>query len=556
MLFDIKTLAFKAVWRLILVITASYLAVACGEQEQTTLTETQAQTTTTESIEESTNQTDKTLIWARHGDVDSLDPHRTTTTLSWQVFDQIYDTLLAFDANGKLVPHLAKSWMPSEDGREVTFVLNEGITCHDGTPFDGQDVKFTADRAFNTGNASVTQASWGPITSVEVIDPLTVKFKFSKPFGAFIPFMADPFAGMICDSVSELGSAFGMSTAIGTGPWKLVSWNRGDQIVLERNADYKNYGRPVANSGAPYLGQLIIKQVPEANVRLATLQAQEIEVITEPSLDDIEAIKTNDDLELVVADKTGQNVFLQFTVSRPPFNDVRARQAIAYAIDPQSALDAAFDGLVKREHCTVARGVLGNDQEFCKGLGYDHNPERAKQLLAELGYGPNQPLEITMLTWSGGNQESLLRLFQKQLTQVGIKAEIEIMDLGAMNARIRQENENSSGKGMFNLVGWGWYDPDILYALWHSPGAYSGFQTPELDKLLEKTRTVVAPAQRLEAVQAVQKYLLKNAVMIPIYTPGWLSTYTIRADVEGFKIGPFNRPIFNDVKINDVKLGS
>ncbi len=504
----------------------------------------------TDSAAEGTPQEGGTLVWARYGDADSLDPHRTTTTLSWQVFDQIYDTLLAFDDNGDVVPNLAKEWTVSDDGLEATFVLNEGIACHDGTPFDANDVKYTAERATSDDNPSVTSGAWGPISSVDVVDPQTVKFTFSEPFGAFISFMADPFSSQICDSAEDLGDDFGVSAAVGTGPWQLVSWTKGDAIVLEKNEAYQNFGRPIENAGAPYLDQLVIRQIPESQTRLAGLQTGEIQVIAEPPLEELEAIEADDALTNYVAEKTGQNVFFEFTISRPPFDDIRARQAVAYAVDPDAAIDIVFGDVVKREKCTVARGVLGNDQNFCAEHGYEHNPDKAKELLGELGYGPDNPLKVTMMTWVGGNREKMVQVFQNQLQQVGIETDIETMDIGTMNARVKQENETDSGQSTFDMMGWAWYDPDILHQLWHSPGAYSGYQTPELDGLLNATRTTVDSDARLEAVQAAQQYLLENAVHVPLYTPGWLWVYTTRSEVDGFKIGPFNRPLFNDVRLS------
>ena len=116
-----------------------------------------------------------TLVWARYDDIDSLDPHRATSTLSMQVWDQIYETLLSFDEEGNVGPHIAKSWSVSEDGLEYTLALQSGVTCHDGTPFDGNDVKFTIDRAFDAEKPSLTKTAWGPVESVSVPDPLTVK---------------------------------------------------------------------------------------------------------------------------------------------------------------------------------------------------------------------------------------------------------------------------------------------------------------------------------------------------------------------------------------------
>jgi len=491
-----------------------------------------------------------TLVWARYGDADSLDPHRTTTTLSWQIFDQLYDTLLAFDASGEIVPNLAKEWQVSDNGQEITFVLNEGLTCHDGTAFDANDVKYTADRAMDDANPSVTKGAWGPIASVDVVDPQTVKFTFEQPFGAFLSFMADPFASMLCDSNQEAGDQFGVSTAIGTGPWKLVSWTKGDEIVLEKNADYVRYGRPVENPGAPYLDQLIVRQIPEAQARLAGLQTGEVQLIVNPPLDDLDSVRNDENLELHIAENTGQNFFFEFTISRPPFDDIRARQAVAHGVDVDAAIQTAFgDGLVQRERCPISRGVFGNDQEFCAQHGYDYDPEKARALLSEMGYGPDNPLEVILMTSTGDNREKMVQIFQSQLAEVGIKANLETMDIGSLNARVKQENEKDTGMSTFDLMDWAWFDPDILHQLWHSPGAYSGYQSPELDALLQKTRTTVDPEQRKEAVNEAMKYLLENAIHVPLYTPGSLWVYATRTEVQGYKIGPFNRPVFNDVKL-------
>lgn len=491
-----------------------------------------------------------TLIWARYGDADSLDPHRTTTTLSWQIFDQLYDTLLAFNRKGEIVPNLAKEWQISQDGKEITFVLNQGVTCHDGTPFDANDVKYTAERALDDTNPSVTKGAWGPIAAVEVVNSQTVKFEFKSPFGAFASFMADPFASMLCDSNKALGTQFGVSKAIGTGPWKLVSWTKGDEIVLQKHPNYVKFGRPVENPKAPYLDRLIVRQIPEAQARLAGLQTGEVQLVVNPPLDDLESVRSDPNLELHVAENTGQNFFFEFTISRPPFNDIRARQAIAHAIDVETAIQVAFgEGLVQREKCPISRGVFGNSQEFCDKYSYKYNPERAKQLLAEMGYGPDKPLEVILMTSTGDNREKMVQVFQSQLAQVGINAKIETMDIGTLNARVKQENQKKTGTSTFDMMDWAWFDPDILYQLWHSPGAYSGYQNKELDTLLQKTRTTVDPAQRKQAVDAAMEYLLKNAVHIPLYTPGSLWVYTTRREVEQFKIGPFNRPVFNDVKL-------
>ena len=489
------------------------------------------------------------IVWARYGDIDSLDPHKATSTLSLQVWRLVYDSLLATDASGAPVPHIAKSWDTNDAGTEYTFALQDGVMCHDGTALDANDVKYTVERALSDESPSLTKGSWGPITSVDVIDPLTVKFTLETPFVAMIPFLADGFSSIICDSNAD-AEGFGTDTAIGSGPWKLVSWTKGDRIVLEKNPGYTNFGRLAENPGAPYEDGLVISVVPEPQARLAALKTGEVHV-AEPPFDDVPALKASGDLSILVAENTGQNVFWEFATSRLPFSDKRARLAVGHATDPALAIDLIYGDLSITEACPVSRGVFGNDQDVCLQHRPGYDPEKAKALLAEMGYGPDNPLETTMVVWTGGNRQKLAEVFQAQLAEVNIEADIEIMDIGSMNARVRQENEKTEGKASMDMMTWSWYDPDILYALWHSPGAYRGYNTPELDKMLEATRTLTDPDERKAMVHEVFKHLLENGVHIPLYTPGWEWVFAVRPEVEGFQVAPFVYPIFADVKLGE-----
>jgi len=490
------------------------------------------------------------LVWALGADPDSLDPTKTTTWESAAIWNLIYDTLAYFDETGKVVPNLAKSWDVSADGTNYTFHLHDGIKCSDGTPLDATDVKYTMDRDLDPKGGSVMKAAFGPITSVDVIDPLTVKFTLSKPFAAFVGFQGWAMAEIICKSNKDLGDAFGSTKAIGSGPFMVTEWVKGDHLVLAPNPNYVNYGRPAENKGPPKIDQLIVRHMPEAQARLAALDTGEVGVAA-PPLEAGEAIKKSPKMKLVVAQNSGETIFFEFTTTRPPFNDERARKAVAYAIDPDAAIDLVFGDLVKRERCAVGPGVFGNDEDWCKTVGIEHDLDKAKALLAELGYGPNKPMEVTLMTWPDDYREKIAQVFQNQLAEVGINANLEIMDIGTLNARVKQENEMSKGKGSFNMMGWEWFDPDILYALWHSPGAYSGFQTKELDALLEKSRATLEPKERLDVVRQAQQYLLSKAVQVPLYSPGWAWLYAVRNEVKGFKVGAFNFPSFNDVTVGN-----
>ncbi len=488
------------------------------------------------------------IVWARDGDIDSLDPHRATSSLSRQLWYQIYDSLLDFDENGEVVPNLARDWEVSEDGTEITFMLQDGVVCHDGSAFDSKDVVWTAERAIGDENPSITKASWGPITKVEAIDDLTVRFTLEEPFGAFVPFMADQFTGMLCDSNAD-SDDFGTSTAVGTGPWKLNEWNKGSAIILDRNPDYQNFARPVDNDGPPLEDRLVVRAIPEGQTRVAGLSTGELHVIV-PPLQEVERLREEEDVEVFVAETTGQNMFLEFSVHRPPFDDERARKAVAHALNMDQALRIVFGDLVDREHCPVATGVFGHDSHLCQEHGHAHDPDRARDLLAELGYTADEPMEVILATWTGDNRSRLLQVFQHQLRQVGIDAEIEVMDIGTLNARVKQENNKAEGPGFVDLMGWTWFDPDVLYMLWHSPGAYEGYTDPALDELLEATRTTVDAEEREAMVHDVFEHLLDHAVHVPVYTPGWLWMYAVSEEAAGgFKLGPYDRVLFSNVEL-------
>ncbi len=353
------------------------------------------------------------IVWARYGDIDTLDPQRATSTLSLQVWSLIYDTLLATDANGRPVPNLAKSYAMSPDGRQYTFQLHAGVTCSDGSTLDANDVKYTVERALDPKSPSVTKAAWGPITRVDVLGPQTVRFDLATPFVALPSFLADSFSSIICKS--NAGHAgFGTTSAIGSGPWKFVSWTKGERIVLERNPAYRNFGKLAENKGPPYMQRLVITVVPEPEARLAALRTGAAD-IAEPPLEDVPALEKSKKLQIIVASNTGQDVFFEFAAHKPPFNDERARQAVAYATDPEAAIKLIYGNLSEREWCPIARGVFGNDEAFCEKHGYPYDPAKAKALLAEMGYGPQHPLEVTFIGWTGGERDKLMEIFQAQL---------------------------------------------------------------------------------------------------------------------------------------------
>lgn len=488
-----------------------------------------------------------TLTYARDGDADSLDPQKTTTTLSWQVQGQIYESLVAFDAEGNIVPNLAESWEVSDDGLEYTFILHDGVTFHDGTPVNAEAVKFTFDRFIAEETSNPSKASIGPLSGAEVVDDLTVKLTFESPFAPLLSFLTDPFAGIISPAAVEAaGDDFG-NQPVGSGPFKFVEWVKGDRIVLDRFDDYQAFHPMYQHEGPAYLDQVIFRTMPEEQARLAALETGEVNM-AEPPLEEVVRLQGDSNYTVNIAPNTGQLVFFEFAVHRAPFDNPLVRRAVGFGVDTAALVSIGLNDLVQTTQCTVGPGILGGDSATCGTAGFSYDPDQAKALLAEAGYGV-APLPVTLATWTGGNREDVAQLIQNQLNQVGFEVSLETMDIGSLNARVKAENNTAEGNGFFDMMGWAWFDPDILYALFHSPGWVDGFSSPELDAMLEEQREITDRDERLAKIDEIQQYILEQGAMVPLFSPGWNWILASPTSVQGLQFAPFNRALLYDVSI-------
>lgn len=366
-----------------------------------------------------------TLVYALNTDVQSLDPQIQNDTTSEQVVKMLYNTLLKFEDDGTVVGDLAESWSVSEDKLTWTFNLKQGVKFHNGKELTSADVKATFDRALNAeaGGLRTTEII-KMFTAVEAPDPYTVTITTDGPYGPMESLMCNMSLGIMdADYIEQYGLDLGTSVEgeNGTGPFKVVSWERDQEIVVERFDDY--FGTPAK------LKTVVYTVIPEAASRVIALETGEVDVIDKPTNEDLERLEADTENFTVLRKPTISQRLFRFGCNDPIISNTKVRQAIVYAIDRQAIIDALFTGSAYPSTAPLAPVTFGYSD-----LGeIEQDLELAKSLLAEAGYPDGFDTKI-ITTERYQNGIELAEIISQQLAEIGINAEIEVWEWSALSA--------------------------------------------------------------------------------------------------------------------------
>jgi peptide/nickel transport system substrate-binding protein len=413
---------------------------------------------------------------------------------------QIYDSLLNIDPTGKIVPGLATGMPERPSNLVYVFKLRNNVRFHNGKPFTADDVLWTFDRLLGKiPGLQSTQASRfvGIIASVEKVDPSTVRFTLKKPSPDFLVLMGgDKYMG-IMQKDSELADPkeYGQSIVVGTGPFKFKEWKKGSHLTLVRNDDY--WGPPAL------VDQVVYRAIPEASTRMVAMRAGEIDVLLAPTLKDVRQYQNDRNFKVLTADGGNMKLFI-FNTARAPFNDLRVRQAMAYAVNREEIVEAIYYGYASVAHDLLPPWNAAHDPSR---KYYPYDPERAKKLLAEAGYGPAKPLEFEIVTSDATEFVDLSTLIQAQLQRVGVRAKVLSVDKSAYTAKTFPQrgtvNPNFQAS-VYRLIfgfptsdyGWRSYHPKSALDLTGYNQA-GGAHNPAVPPLLEEAaETLDVQAQR------------------------------------------------------------
>ncbi len=444
----------------------------------------------------------------------SLSPHEEVTiSVAWLV-QPLYSNLVLYDPfrqledSAHLIGELAESWAWSDAGKRLTFKLRRGVRWHDGKPFSAADVKHTLNLARGVSELRLKlnprKVWWVNVRDVVTSGDYEVSVVLSRPQPALLAFLASSWAAIY---PAHVDPQVLRTRAVGTGPFRLKEYTPDERLVLEKNPDYFVKGRP-------YLDGITYAMIRVRAARMAALMAGQVDV-TFPN--DGSAGVREDVLAAVpsmvvyeVATGVSENVLVNRT--KPPFDNPKIALAVSLALDRPSLVQSVHRGagILGGANTPAPYGQWGlAADELARLPGYGDgagNKAQARKLLAEAGYGPGNPLRVTMGTRAVENYVDMAVWVMDQLRQVGIEATLEQTESATWIPKLMRRDYQIGS----NLTGVAVDDPDASFYEGYvcgSPRNYTGYCNPAVDELIERQSRELDRAKRLDLVREIDRHL-------------------------------------------------
>ena len=460
------------------------------------------------------NTSAQTLSVGVQGLPDSLDTG-VSSFASLNLALQTMDPLILRDDSGALEPGLAVSWQ-SPDPLTWVFKLRPGVKFHDGQPFSADDVKFTLDYILAPTSVYGSKGRISQITSIRVVDPLTVEIKTKAPFPTLLNGLSDiPIEPK--HYVEKVGRAGMVKAPMGTGPFKFARWVPADRYELTANAAYWR--------GAPKVERLILRQIPEASTRVASLIAGETQIIEEVPIDLVPQVEQSKGVSAASVEST-VGLILTFDTRKPPFDDVRVRQALNLAINKQLILDRMLRG-----KGTLLQGQMLTSNTFgfnskLKAIGFDL--AKAKALLAEAGKGRGFETSITTRSGKYLSDVDIANAVAGMLLDVGVKAGVNVVEQGVFS-----KMTTARDLGPIHMVGWYSLGDADFATVWFTDKSGRAFwKNDEYERLFLVARSTVDKAEREKAYSRMMEIM--HAEVPAIYLFGLPSIYGVSGRLKNF----------------------
>ena len=478
------------------------------------------------------------LVVGQIAEPQSLDPQVSTAANDFRITTNIFEGLVRFkDGTLEVEPALATDWTISDDGLTYTFTLREGVTFHDGTPFNAEAVKFTFDRMldenhpyYETGPFPLS-FNFADITETKVIDDTTVEFTLGQPFAPFLTNLATNTGGIVSPAaVAEFGDDFGRNP-VGTGPFQFEEWQSNTRVVASRNDAY--WGDPAG------METVVFRPITDANTRVAEMLSGGVDLMVEVPPDNVSMFA--DDPTFTVYDAVGPHVwYVMLNAKDGPFADKLVRQAANYAVNKETLVNDVLQGTAGVSAGPIPPAFNWAYNESVEPYPYD--PDMARQLLEESGV---EDLSVTFYVTEGGSGMldpiPMGTAIQADLEAVGFDVEIETYE---WNTFLAEVNPGLEGKADMAEMAWMTTDPDTLPFLtlrteaWPEAGGFNSsyYSNADVDALLDTARTATDQDTRADAYMEVQEIVHEDAPWI--FVANWKQNAVSTATVQGFELQP------------------
>lgn len=431
---------------------------------------------------------------------ETLDPHRATGALTFEILYNIYEGLIQVDEKGFLVPSLSQSWAISEDAKSYVFFLKRGVRFHDGTAFTSADVLFSFQRILDPATGYSKASNYKVIEKIETPDEYTVRFTLRQSYAPFLALVSKIDIVPEGISMGDLDSA-----AIGTGPFLLREWKRDQYLHLIKNP---NYHEP----GIPYLEEAYFRVIPDENSRIIALKSKVIDVLPRADASSLFEFRTNADFAFL---KSPMNLVQVLALNnlKEPFNNPLVRKALQHAINREACIELVAEGLAKpiSTHLPPSDPFYKDFSEY-----YDYNPELSKSLLKQAGYEKGCAFTIQVpqpYTFHIRTGEVIMQM----LNEAGFRVNLQIIEWGKWLSDVYNAREYQA-----TIIGHpGEMDAYFLLERFYqgSNRNYMNVQIPQIDVLLDQSVKETDFQKRAVAIHGILELLVSNAVSYWIMEP-------------------------------------
>ena len=403
------------------------------------------------------------------------------------VYANIFEGLTRYSADGTIRPSLARSWDVSEDGTIYRFHLQDGVSFHDGASFDAGDVKFSLDRARAEDSRNAQKALFAGITDVRIVDPTTVEVALSAPDSDFATRMAWGDAIILDPASADQASI----DPVGTGPFRLDRWARGDRIEIVRNAEY--WGEPAR------LEKAVFRFIPDPTAAFSAILAGDIDAFPNfPAPETLGQLEGNSRFRVVVGSTEGETI-LAINNRSAPLDDVRVRKAIAHAIDRQTLIDGAMFGY----GTPIGTHFAPHHPDYLDLTGQTgHDPDLSRTLLAEAGYGDGLTLRLMLPPPSYARRGG--EIIASQLREVGIDTRIANLEWAQWLEQVFRNRD-------YDLTIVSHTEPNDIN-IYARPDYYFQYDSPEFRELMSELKVEIDPGARKVLLHEAQRLIADDHV--------------------------------------------